>query len=540
MKKKLLYSSLLAFALVGFSACDSFLEENPKDQMPEEEAYKSPELIYLNTVANLYTQFGASDGGNGLGGTDRGLYDIQTFTSDEAILPIRGGDWEDGGLWKRLYQHKWDKSEAPFKSTWDYLYKVIGLANQSIDKLSSLIESDPDNIYLPVYKAEVQAIRAMYYYYLLDCFGRVPLVDKSSIQISEVKQAERSEVFDFVRKELQEVAPLLSTANSSKEGEYYGRLTRPVAYFLLTKLALNAQVYSDNDWTDNNGVANGSTDFEMNGQKVLCWDAAIAYADSITALGYSLASNFSANFSVGNETSPENILTIPMDPSKYNAQFYYIIRTVHYAHGKAYSIDGWNGASATKDLLTAFRKSKNDPRLELSFYTGKVQGPDGQPVMDGDIELEYKPDAIAIDVSGYTEEKTAGARWKKYTIDPSAQQAGKLQSVDFVLFRYADVLLMKAEAKIRKGLNGDDEINMVRGRVGADVFSNASLQEVLDERARELSWEAVRRQDLVRFGKYTTTVTTDGRESAPFRNVYPIPHDVVLLNKNLTQNKGYE
>lgn len=540
MKKKLLYSGLLAFALVGFSACDSFLEENPKDQMPEEEAYKSPELIYLNTVANLYTLIGASDGGNGLGGTDRGLYDIQTFTADEAVLPIRGGDWEDGGLWKRLYQHKWDKSEAPFKSSWDYLYRVIGLSNQSLDKLNSLIEADPENVYLPVYKAEVQAVRAMYYYYLLDCFGRVPLVEKSDVQISDVKQAERKDVFEFVRKELQEAAPLLNTSNSSKEGEYYGRMTRPVAYFLLTKLALNAQVYSDNDWTDNNGAPNGSTDFEMNGQKVLCWDAAIAYADSITALGYKLAPTFSANFSVGNETSPENIFVIPMDPTKYNAQFYYIIRTVHYAHGKAFSINGWNGASATKELLTAFRKSKNDPRLELSFYTGKVQGPDGQPVMDGDNELEYKPDAISVDVSGAAEEKTAGARWKKYAIDPSGLQAGKLQSVDYVLFRYADVLLMKAEAKLRKGMSGDQEINEVRARVGADAFSNANLNVLLDERARELSWEAVRRQDLVRFGKYTTIVTTDGRTSAPFRNVFPIPHDVVLLNKNLTQNKGYE
>lgn len=540
MKKKFIYSSLLAFACLSFLACDSFLDENPKDQMPEEEAYKSPELIYLNTVANLYTQFGATGGGSGLGGTDRGLYDIQTFTNDEAILPIRGGDWEDGGLWKRLYQHKWDKSEAPFKSTWDYLYKVIGLANQSIDKLSSLIENDPENIYLPIYKAEVQAIRALYYYYLMDCFGRVPIVDKSDIQISEVKQSERNEVFEFVRKELQEAAPLLNTANSSKEGEYYGRMTRPVAFFLLAKLALNAQVYSDNDWTDNNGIPNGSTDFEMDGQNITCWDAVIAYADSITALGYSLASDFSSNFNVGNESSPENIFTIPMDPVKYSSQFYYIIRSVHYSHGKAYSIDGWNGASATKELLTAFRKSKNDPRLELSFYTGKVQGPDGQTVMDGDNELEYKPDAIAIDVSGATEEKTAGARWKKYAIDPSAQQAGKLQSIDFVLFRYADVLLMKAEAKLRKGLNGDTEINAVRSRVGANEFANASLSDLLDERARELSWEGVRRQDLIRFGKYTTVVTSDGRESAPYRIVFPIPHDVVLLNKNLAQNKGYE
>lgn len=538
MKKNIIYSCLLAAATFALPSCSSFLEENPKDQMPEEEAYKSPELIYLNTVANLYTQIGATGGGEGLAGTDRGLYDIQTFTNDEALLPTRGGDWEDGKLWQRLYLHTWDKSEAPFKSVWDYLYKVIGLSNQSIDKLNSLMEADPENIYLPVYKAEVQAIRALYYYQLLDCFGRVPLVEKSDVQISDVKQSERSEVYNFVRKELQEALPYLNTANSTKEGEYYGRMTRPVAFFLLAKLALNAQVYSDDDWTDNGGAPNGSTDFEMNGQKVLCWDAAIAYCDSISNLGYQLSSTYSSNFSVGNEKSVENIFTIPMDPAKYSAQFYYIIRTVHYAHGKAYSIDGWNGASASKELLASFRKSKNDPRLELCFYTGKVTGPDGAPIMDGDKELEYKPDAVAVDVSGIADEKTAGARWKKYEIDPASQSAGKLQSVDFVLYRYADVLLMKAEAKMRKGESGDNEINEVRGRVGADALSKATLNDLLDERARELSWEGVRRQDLVRFGKFCDAV--DGRPATqPYCNVFPIPHDVVLLNKNLSQNKGY-
>ena len=539
MKKNIIYSCLIAAVAFGFSSCSSFLEENPKDQMPEDEAYKSPELIYLNTVANLYTQFGATGGGEGLAGTDRGLYDIQTFTNDEALLPTRGGDWEDGKLWQRLYLHTWDKSEAPFKSVWDYLYKVIGLSNQSIDKLNSLMEADPSNMYLPVYKAEVQAIRAMYYYYLMDCFGRVPIVEKSDVQISDVKQAERSEVFNFVRKELQAALPYLNTANSTKEGEYYGRMTRPVAFFLLAKLALNQQVYADNDWTDNGGVPNGDTNFDMNGQTVSCWDAAAAYCDSITNLGYQLATDFSSNFAVGNEKSVENIFVIPMDPAKYSAQFYYIIRTVHYAHGKAYSIDGWNGSSASKELLASFRKSKNDPRLNLSFYTGKVNGPDGKPVMDGDKELEYKPDAVAVDVSGSTDEKTAGARWKKYAIDPAGQSAGKLQSIDFVLYRYADVLLMKAEAKIRKGGSGDTEINDVRSRVGADALTKASLNDLLDERARELSWEAVRRQDLVRFGKFCDAV--DGRPvTQPYCNVFPIPNDVILLNKNLTQNKGYD
>lgn len=91
MKRNILYTFIIATAM-SMSGCSSFLEENPVDQMPEEEAYKNPQMIYLNTVANLYTKIGADGGGAGLAGTDRGLYDLNTFTADEAILPTRGGD----------------------------------------------------------------------------------------------------------------------------------------------------------------------------------------------------------------------------------------------------------------------------------------------------------------------------------------------------------------------------------------------------------------------------------------------------------------
>ena len=98
MKKNILYSLLIStVATVGLSSCDAFLEENPKDQITEEQAYQNSTLLYLNTVASLYTQVGANGGGSGLQGTDRGLYDLNTFTTDEAVLPTRGGDWYDGG-----------------------------------------------------------------------------------------------------------------------------------------------------------------------------------------------------------------------------------------------------------------------------------------------------------------------------------------------------------------------------------------------------------------------------------------------------------
>jgi hypothetical protein len=206
MKNKILYSLLLSFAFVLFS-CN--LDENPADQMPENEAFKSPVLIYLNTVASLYTEIGGDGGSQGLAGTDRGIYDLNTFTADEALLPTRGGDWFDGGLWQDIFTHNWKTDNSLVKGSWDYLYRVIGKTNQSIDKLNALVEEDPENSFLPVYLAEVKAIRAMYYYYLMDLYARVPIVETASVQIADLRQSSRSEVFAFIKKELEESIPLL-------------------------------------------------------------------------------------------------------------------------------------------------------------------------------------------------------------------------------------------------------------------------------------------------------------------------------------------
>lgn len=535
MKSKIyIYSFIAAFSLVLFGCS---LNEDPKDQMPQGEAFKSPKLIYLNTIANLYTEIGGSGGGSGLAGTDRGVYDLNTFTADEALLPTRGGDWFDGGLWQDMFKHAWKTDNSVIKNGWEYLYRVIGKANQSLDKLNLLIEQTPDNKFLPVYKAEVRALRAMYYYYLLDLYARVPIVETATMKIADVKQSTRSEVFAFVKKELEESMPYLSTASSARQGEYYGRMTRPVAFFLMAKLALNAQVYADNDWTDNNGVPNGTATFTIGGASKTPWQATIAYCDSITALGYTLEADFSKNFSVNNETSKENIFVIPMDPVLFSARNMNLVRSRHYAHAKAYSQDGWNGASATKEALAIFRKESVDPRMGKTYFLGKVNGPDGSPVMDGNNELEYKPDAIALDVSGSTNEKTAGARMAKYELDKTAQAGGQLVHNDWVLFRYADVLLMKSEALVRAGQNGDNELQTVRARAGAEART-ATLATLLDERMLEFAWEGIRRQDLIRFGKFHQPIS-DRPTSAPYRSVFPIPVDVLSLNKNLTQNPGY-
>lgn len=536
---------LLSYILCGltFFSCSKFLEENPRDQISEEEAYDNATSVYLNTVATLYNYVGGYSDSQGLQGTYRGIYDLNTFTTDEAILPTRGGDWYDGGFWQGLFLHKWGVSSDAIRATWEYLYKVIVLSNKSLERLDEFYKQT-DNRYIPAYMAEVRAFRAMYYYYLVDMFGRVPLVLSSSTPMKDVKQSTRQEVFEFVVKELQEAAPLLSAERSNQLGDYYGRLTRPVAYFLLAKLALNAEVYTNNSWTAGSQPDGKSVFFEVGGQQLNAWETVIAYCDSITALGYQLSRTYEENFSVFNETSVENIFTIPMDKNFYTNQMQYLFRSRHYNHAKAYGLSGENGSSATIEALRTFGYDTDsvDARFSKCYFAGVVLDLNGDTVrLDTGQVLEYLPWKVDVDISGKPFEKVAGARMKKYAIDKTATKDGKLMDNDIVLFRYADVLLMRSEALVRNGGNGEAELNQVRSRVGMPD-RQATLDNILAERQLEFAWEGWRRQDLVRFGLFTRTYSSRPQlpgESSGYMTVFPIPENILSLNRNLTQNPGY-
>ena len=384
-----------------------------------------------------------------------------------------------------------------------------------------------------------------YYYYLLDLFGRVPLVMSSSTPINNVRQSERKDIFDFVVKELQTALPNLSTERSNFKGDYYGRITRPVAFFLLAKLYLNVEVYTDNDWTDGIRPDGNKHWLLMENEKFNAWQAVMAYCDSITKYGYDLTQHMSDNFTVYNETSVENIFTIPTDKYTIQNQMQYTFRSRHYNHAKALGLGGENGASATLDALDVFGygTDEEDPRFRLCYYADEVTDLQGNPVLldDGCTPLVYEPRRVELDLSGKEYEKTAGARMKKYEVDPTSLKDGKLADNDIVLFRYADVLLMQSEAKVRAGGNGDAELEQVRRRVGAPSRP-ATLETLLDERLLELAWEGWRRQDLVRFGLFTRAYSHRPQvedEATGFTTVFPIPEKVISMNPQLRQHKGY-
>ena len=538
MKHRFFALSILALSL-SLTSC---LDETPKDQIPETEIYDSANSLYVNAVASLYNYIGAHEEGEGLQGTCRGIYDYNTLTTDEAIIPIRGGNWYDGGLWENMYNHTWTATDTDLYNVWKYLYKVIVLSTKSLETIEKykafLTEQQRVD-----YAAEVRAVRAMYYYYAMDMFGRIPILQSSTQKTADIRQSNRSDVFWYVVKELQDVAPLLANEHSNLQGNYYGRVTRPVAWFLLAKLSLNAEVYTDDDWTDSSRPDGKTIMFDIEGNKKNAWQTCVHYCDLITAAGYTLEADYTKNFAVHNEGSSENIFTIPLDKNLYLNEFHYLFRSRHYAHGGAYSGASENGTCATLHTMAVngFGTETPDARLDMNFYTGKVEVDGKYVTLDDGTPLEYKPLAVEENLTASPYLETAGARMKKYEVDRTAYSDGRMPDNDIVLYRYADVLLMKSEAKVRNGESGDEEMNAVRSRVGMPSLS-ATLDNLLNERLLELVWEGWRRQDMIRFGTYCKQYdihTPSEADKKGYTTVFPIPEKARELNPNLKQNPGY-
>ena len=573
MKQYIIGSMLLSSILLA--SCS--LDETPRSKFSEEEAFSTPKLVYVNTVANVYSSIG-----NGLYGSDGGsVHTFQEFSSDASMIPGRQGDWLDGGAWQNIFLHNFESSVSKYNDVWNNLYRVIGLANSSIDRLNKYLGEHPE---YAEYVYELRALRAVYYYYVMDLFGQVPLVVSSEVSANEVDQSNRSDVFKFVTSELAECIPHLSDSKSQNEGEYYGRITKAVAYMCMAKCAINAPVYTIDDTTptsysafvgtDKSGKATASEEqgktvsemgkninITLDGKTRNAWETAAYCADQIASLGYRLQPSYADNFIVANQNSVENIWTRPNDCVNYKIEDYNIVRTLHYNHGGAIGYQGWNGACSSKQqmLVYGYGTANPDPRLKLNFYTDKdYMEETGKAVEDGATgkDLEYMPLAVKVDFSAADDPhamKCAGARMKKYEFDKSTTQQYSFNN-DLVIWRYADALLLKAEAEYRMGNKAEalTIVNEVRGRVAATPRTELTLNDILDERMLELAWEGVRRQDQIRFCTFTEPTAdrfngvTHNASAGDYNDdtqgytmVYPIPYAVLNLNKKLGQNPGY-
>ena len=571
MKKYIFSVVFLSTALL--TSCS--LDETPQSKFKESDAFANSTLTYVNSVAKVY-----SESGDGIyGGTDA-IHCLQEFTSDEAILPGRQGDWVDGGKWQNFFLHNFASSVDTYNNNWKNIYKIIGQCNGSIDQLTPLLTDHPD---YKAYVSELRALRAIYYYYAMDLFGQVPVVTSSTQSIKDVKQSNRSEVFDFVVKELTEVLPELAPDQSQKTCKYYGRITQPIAYMCLAKCALNAPVYKTDATAidsykafvgdDKSKACKASETLGANvtamGKNIMmtvdgtsrnCWETVKYCVDKIAGLGYSLSPNYADNFVTQNQNSNENIFVRPNDDKTYKITDYNLIRSVHYNHASAAGFNGWNGACGTVQAMKVmgYKESDEDPRLRLNYWVEQEYTQQTGKIVDDGVggPLTYKPLAVKVDFDNNADKhdvKCAGARFKKYEYDPTAAAQGQYNN-DLVIWRYGDAVLMKAEAEYRLGNTADalTLVNQIRSRAHATARTSLTLNDILNERMIELAWEGVRRQDQIRFCTFTQP-TADrypnvwhnasagdyNDDTQGYTCVYPIPYEVLNLNRNLHQNPGY-
>lgn len=584
--KKYILSSMLLSGLM-FASCN--LDETPLSKFDESEAFQSSTLIYVNTVANVY----ASIGGNIYGGTD-GIQSMNLMTSDMAYIPGRQGDWVDGGKWQNLTLHNFNPSVDMFTNNWNHIFSIVGLCNSSIEKLEKFKAENPA---CEKYIAELRALRAIYYYFALDNYANVPIITKSEQSVGDVAQSSRTEVFKFVTEELEACLPSLSESMSQNSGEYYGRITKGIVYECLAKLAINAAVYTTDitsassmsafvgsDLTRENTVSESlgaaitaktkAVNLTVDGKSRNALETVIYCAERLEALGYALESNYAANFAVANISSKENIFVRPNDDKMYMIWDCNQMRSWHYNHAGAMNYSGWNGPCGSVDAMHTLGLYQDsdlenaDPRLKLNYYTYKDYADECKIVEDGatGADLEYLPLMARVDyntdmqkVEGWSDTQLAhivkcgGARMKKYEFDKTSTIMGDINN-DLVLWRYADAVLMKAEAQYRLGNPSEAlaTLNTVRARVGATPRAEITLQTILDERQMEFAWEDSRRTDQVRFATWTQptvdrypNVSHNGAaggwnaDTQGYTCVFPIPQSVLDLNNNLKQNPGY-
>ena len=248
-----------------------------------------------------------------------GWWFCQEVTGDAVVFPTRHTDWDDGGKWRVLHQHTWTNTTEAVEAMWSRFYNGIGQTNQLIESLEP--GAAEPSVALTI--AKLKIMRGYYYYLLIDNYGDVPYVTTFATAEENPLKVARKDIWQNIVNEIEESAVLLPA------GKAKNAVTKGMAYSLLTKLYLNAEVYT--------GTAH--------------WDKAEQYADSVLILGYNLEGNPLGPFITENQNSSENIFTIPYDEDTYTG-FNLHMRTLHYASNQTFDMTAgpWNGCAVVEDF----------------------------------------------------------------------------------------------------------------------------------------------------------------------------------------------
>jgi len=462
------------------------------------------------------------------GGFSNGAYILNENSSDEVIVPTRGGDWNDNDVWRKIWTHNWGPDLVFFDYGWRFLYGGIARVNSTLELVQNSNLHLQDSAYII---AELKTVRAFYYYLALDWFGNVPIAEVGVTDLSKLKNKSRTEVFEYVEKELLEnLGDLTPDVNQ----QTYGMATQWFAQAILAKLYLNAEVFTGKSR----------------------WPDCIVACDAIlNSNKFTLEPYFFTNFKITNDISKENIFAIPFDVNKNLNEFWLQVGTLHYESGGTFGLSGGgaNGFCSPSAIYNLFDSIDVRRKMWLvgQQYYGQTQWV--YETLDSNhlqydnavnLPLSFNPE---INVFSSTDPafRMAGVRCAKWEFNKD----GGDMSNDFAVYRLADIILMKAEAQFRNGDAAEalatinQKINgiSIRNRAGLPDFplSEMNLEGLLAERERELAWEGFRRNDLIRFGHFLDARVPDKSVSQKYKLLYPIPKSQLDKNPYLKQNPDY-
>ena len=528
---------MLAMVLLGINQSCTNLDEEIYSDLTSEN-FPTTEEQFISALGATYTSLYGLLNHNS-------IFSLNQVSSDETLIPHRGADWFDGGQWLRVHQHSYNDAEESVNNGWNFLYGGVNNCNRVIALFETLVEDGSVTAEdAAAFIAEVKTLRALFYYWLLDGYGNVPIVTNENSDDPTPATRSREEVYAFIEAELNENVPNLSKA---KDVTTYARMNYWAGKALQAKLYLNSGVYTGKDE----------------------YEKALAACEEIIDSGlYELEGNYFANFNADNLASKENIFVIPYDEAQ--AQGFNLPQmTLHYSSQATFNLQDqpWNGYCSMAEFYNSYddtdaRKGTwGNQQVRGNFYAGPQYDSDGStPLIDPGVEgwiqdpdtgdWSLDPDADIQDPDGpelvFTPElnelepnclRQAGVRVGKYEFESGATP--NLNN-DFPILRYADVLLMAGECLHRMGMSGDGAmyVDMVRERAGLTGLGTLTDEDLLAERGREMFHEGWRRQDLIRFGVYGDTWEFKPASDA-CKELFPIPANQIAANPNLDQNDCY-
>ncbi|PWS26913.1 RagB/SusD family nutrient uptake outer membrane protein [Pedobacter yonginense] len=548
--KSIIYTALIA--VMGMSSACTKLDENAYDVIPADKFYTNKNEV-LSAVLRPYTHANAWVTPS----QQDGWWRLAELSGDQLAWPTKGPHGEDGGKWKRLHYHSWTVDEGGINNAWSLMYGGVGYCNDPIANISTRdistmgITQEEKNAYV----SELKLLRAFHFLKLMDLFGGIPLATEPADPSNPIypTTTSRKDVFAFVEKEILDNinnVPKLSRA-------MLGRMSQASGYAMLVELYLNAEVWTGTPrWDDCIAAADKLINNEGGGQ-----NGAMA-----------LDPNISDQFKNTNDLSKEVIFSIAYDYTRakfepsWTGEFYHFAQKDIYGGGR----NGNDGIVLIPGVYTTY--GTDDLRKTNWLLAGpQIKFADGVSPVLGTVEYADKPlsfvDNIQKNTKGSTVsnmsegEENSGVRFNKYKLGNSI--AGIVNGVkvdvdpnynntDWNVYRLTWIYFAKAEALMRKngGAATADAvalINTCKQRAytaatwPANAYTTASLtlDELLAERGREFIFEGFRRDDLIRFGKFTTGTWWDHTASSATRNLYPIPQRQRDLNPKLVQNPGY-